>query len=57
MSQAVPGRRQPLAQRVDILLRGKTGQADAQRPIDGPGVQADSLQHMAPPALFAGGAF
>ena len=45
------------AQGVDILLGGIPAQPYAQRAVDTPRVQPHGLQHVTPPAFFAGGAF
>ena len=45
------------AERVDIFTVGKTAQPDAQSAVDGSCIKPHGFQNMAPPALFAGGAF
>lgn len=49
--------REPGNQRVDIFFGCEAGKTDADCPVDHIAFQPDGFQHMAPPALLAGGAF
>ena len=55
--EGVLGVAQRIAQRVDIFPRGVARKAAAQSTVDHVRRQPDRLKNMAPPALFAGGAF
>ena len=57
MGKASPGVNEPGDERLNIIFRGKAGEPDAQSAVDLLVFHADGFQHMASPALFAGGAF
>lgn len=51
------GVQESMAKGLGVLLGGVAGEADPQGPVDHPGGKTHGLQHVAPAAPAAGGAF